>query len=575
MQRNITYLTLLLGLFAGSAHAQLSNKVSFGGAGRFLLDQGRIDGELLETDTTTARRELNGLALFDFGITIRPNEDTEIKAVTRVENAIDGFWGAGITFQLRELTARGVAGEVVRYAIGDIDAALTPYTLWNSSSEFRLMRNPAFEVFRDIVDYENYYADSTWRQQGLEAEWKLDFDRGIESLTFHGLVSKNRNTDYFTLPDRLLGFARVQAVINPALTLQVQGINLFEIAESAQFNEAERAHRAGSILASTGASSSSMNWRLDVETGLSSVRYANLDEAPEQPTEDFFVDGTARLQWPEQNLQASLSYRDVGPDYRAPGAQSRRLDPNASAAAFSFYTNRETQRPVSIADVVRDRTLYNRTIAPELSNFNPSWENAQPYGQATPNRRGVHAGLNWTGDSARRMEWRGEASFLTEIRGEGTEALRRFLTLEAAGVVHLARYARWEKALDLHAGLRNQQTTRSGTQGVDDVSLGSLQAEIGLQWEIYPRLDVLGGMLFLQSSGNEYVADRDDFNRIVFYDAYDADLRETWISGGLRYRFTDNMVLSAQYFYLDRLNNLDPTTAYTLQQAVVLYNLFF
>ncbi len=568
-------LILALALFAQPVFGQVANKISFGGAGRFILDQGRIGGELLNEDTTTARRELNGLALFDLGITIRPNEVTEIKSVMRVENDIDGFWGAGIIFQLRELTAKGVAGKVVRYAIGDIDAVLTPYTLWNNASEFRMTKTPAFEIFREVLDYESYYADSTWRQQGLEAEWTLDFDRGIDAMTFHGLLSKNRQTDYFTLPDRLLAFGKVGVLVNEAFEFQVQAIDLFEVAQSAQFNIAERAQRAGSVLASTGAGYTSMNWRMDVEAGASSVRYANVEEAPTEPTEDFFVDGGIRVQWPEKSLQTRLSYRDVGPDYRAPGAQSRRLNPFAEPAAFSFYTNRESQRPVSIADAVRDRSLYYRTITPDLTDFNPSWENAMPYGIATPNRRGLTAELDWSGDSARRVNVRFDGSYLTEIRGEGTINKRSFLTAEASSVVHLARYAGWEKILDVNAAVRYQRTNRDGTEGIDLVSLSSSQIEAGLQWEVYEKLDLLAGVLFLKASGNEYIAERDDFNQIVFYDRYDADLQETWFSGGLQYRFKESIVLSAQYQYLDRQDNLSTSTNYNLGQAVLLYNMFF
>ena len=556
-------------------NGEAAQKVSFGGAGRFILDQGQIGGDLLDEDTTTARRELSGYALFDFGITIRPNDVTQIKAVTRVENDIDGFWGAGIIFQLRELTASGVAGRVVRYSIGDIDAVLTPYTLWNNAPEFRNPRTGAFEVFRDVVDYDNYYADSSWRQQGLEAEWTLKFNRGIEAMTFHGLLAKNRQTDFFTLPDRLLVFAKVGILVSPALNFQVQAIDLFEVAESAQFNNAETAHRAGSILGSTGASYPSMNWRLDVETGLSSVRYTDEPEAPEESTEDFFVDGGIRAQWPDNRLQARLSYRDVGPDYRAPGAQSRRLDVAAQAEAFTFYTNRESQRPLAISDVVRDRTVYNRTIGTELTDFNPVWENAMPYGIATPNRRGISAEFDWAGDTARRIEAHADASWLSEIRGEGTTNLRKFLTAQVSGVVHIGRYVGWKKIFDVNASLRYQNTARDGVEGIDMVSLSSTQFEAGLQWEVYNKLDLLGSVLMLSGSGNEYQSQRDNFNRIVFYDAYNADLRETWLSGGLQYRFKESIVLTAQYMFLDRQNNLLPNTNYTLGQAVLLYNMFF
>ena len=39
----------------------------------------------------TAQRELGGYALFDLGFDIRPNAQTEIRAITRINSDLDGF----------------------------------------------------------------------------------------------------------------------------------------------------------------------------------------------------------------------------------------------------------------------------------------------------------------------------------------------------------------------------------------------------------------------------------------------------------------------------------------------------
>jgi len=126
-----TYILLLLSL---SALAQ-DKKVEFFGAGRFSLNNSNLTGKLIESDTTTARKQLNGATLFDLGFHIRPNAETEIKAITRVQNDLNGFWGAGINFYLRELYLRGLLLNRISYQVGDLNTRMTPYTLFNQQVE--------------------------------------------------------------------------------------------------------------------------------------------------------------------------------------------------------------------------------------------------------------------------------------------------------------------------------------------------------------------------------------------------------------------------------------------------------
>lgn len=566
---------LLLLATAPGLYAQSPEKISFGGAGRLVIDNARLDGPLLDTDTTTARRELGGTALFDLGITIRPDANTEIVSVMRVENDLDGFWGAGIQFQLRQLTAKGVIADAVRYGIGDLDIALTPYTFWNNASEFRVGRTPAFDVFRDVIDYENFYADSAWRQQGLEAEWGLDFSRGIERLTFRGLIAKNRQTDFFTLPDRLMAMGRIGLEVSPAFRAHLNATSFFEVASSAQFNDAASAYQVLTLDATTGGGGERMTWRVDGEGGASRAVYENLADAPADPAEDYVLDLRGTLAWPGSGLTVRAGYADVGPGFRSPAAQTRRLDAEAPARAFGFYTNRETQRPLNVRDLLRDPFVYQRTIEAGLGDFVPGWDNVRPYGAATPNRRGLDLGLRWNGDSARRFEAGVQAALLTEIRGEGTTELRRFADLRLDAAWHAGRQLGWEKALSLHVAARHQRTGRDGVEGVSRVALTSSILETGLTWEVYRRLDLLGGLLYYTASGNEFLAQRDAFTDIVFYDAYATDATEWFATGGMRYRFTESISLTAQYEWLNRADALSPQTDYTIGNVLLLYNMFF
>jgi hypothetical protein len=568
--RNILGLVLICSTFA----VQAQNKVSFNGAGRMLIDHGEIGGDLIDTDSTTSRKEMRGLALFDLGINIRPNEVTEIRAVTRVENDIDGFWGAGIQFQLRELYAAGVAADVVKYRVGDIDAALTPYTLYNDATEFRLANTQAFDVFRDITDYENFYSDSSWRQQGVEAEWRLDFSRGIDALNFRGLLSKNRQTDFFFTPDRLLGLVQV-GVLKNDWRLDLNFIDLFEVSEASQFNDAETEHQVWTARLTGLMSQEKIDWTFAGESGFSRVMYDQVPESPAESTEDFFVDATANAYFKESGLHVSLKIADVGPDFRSPGAQSRRVNVNAEGQAFSNYTNREIQRPLNLADVILDPTVYERTITPALQDFNPAWENALPYGQATPNRRQIAASVKWDGDSAKRIQAGMDLAYLTEIRGEGTEELRNFLHARIHSEFHFANFLGWEKHLDLNVAARYQKTSRNGDPGISEVDLTSTILELGFDWEVYKRVDVLVGYAALFASGNEFVALRDGFNQLDFYETFDGNMNQSLLNAGLRYRFNSDIDLSLQYQNVTTTQDAFPLRDYNISHILLLYNMFF
>jgi hypothetical protein len=561
--------------------AAAQNKVQFGGAGRLLLDNAGIDGTLLEddnefqTDTTTARREMGGSALFDLGVTIRPDENTEILAITRVQNDIDGFWGAGIVFELRQLTAKGVIADAVRYGIGDIDVALTPYTFWNNASEFRIGQTPAFDAFRDILDYENFYADSAWRQQGLEAEWGLEFSRGIQGLRFRGMIAKNRQTDFFTLPDRLMAMGQIGIHVNESLQFNLNATNLFDVSESAQFNTEESATRVISLSGSTGGESDKLLWRVDAEGGASSVVFTDIAEAPVDNIEDFFIDVRGTVELPEPRLNFQLGFVDVGADFRSPAAQSRRLDINAPAQQFGFYTNREIQRPLNIRDVLLDPLVYERTISPGLQAFLPSWDNVRPYGIATPNRRGFDLAANWKGDTAGQFEAGLQAALLTEIRGEGTEEKRQFVDLRLQAAWHLNKTIGWEKDLSFHVAGRYQTTSRDGSPEVSEVSLNSTIAEAGITVELIDQLDLMAGLMWYSAEGNEFLADRDAFNQVDFFTAYNVDASEWFGSAGLRYRFNESINLSLQMQSFSQTDALSPQTDYNIRNILLLYNMFF
>ena len=63
-----------------------------------------------DIDTITTRKANYGHSLLDFGVSAFPNKNTEIIGMFRIRNELGGFWGGGVSFNVRQLTLKGVAG---------------------------------------------------------------------------------------------------------------------------------------------------------------------------------------------------------------------------------------------------------------------------------------------------------------------------------------------------------------------------------------------------------------------------------------------------------------------------------
>lgn len=72
-----------------------------------------MSGELTKTDTVTPQKQMRGNTLFDLGFHIRPSSETEIKAITRVSNDMNGFWGAGVLFNVSRVILAWLAFKAI------------------------------------------------------------------------------------------------------------------------------------------------------------------------------------------------------------------------------------------------------------------------------------------------------------------------------------------------------------------------------------------------------------------------------------------------------------------------------
>ncbi len=131
-------------------------KIWISGAARGVL-YGDDYGSSAENDTTTAKKLQSGHAMVDLGVNIQPNDQILIKGMVRIRNDYGGFWGSGVSFDVRQLYIKGILGGFLRYQLGDIDYRLSPYTFVNNKGLINQYDGVITSVPLQQVQYDLFY----------------------------------------------------------------------------------------------------------------------------------------------------------------------------------------------------------------------------------------------------------------------------------------------------------------------------------------------------------------------------------------------------------------------------------
>ena len=578
----------------GSAKATVkeddNSKIQFNGLGRTLLSQTGIDGNVVASDSSTIDGLTDGEFLLDLAVNAFPNKNTEVQSIIRLRNEFGGFFGAGMSVEVRELWVRGVIADVVKYRVGDMDLKMSPYTLFNPEEEGTINEAAVFAPQREVVHYEQFYTnDNTRRMQGAKLDFGLTFAQGIDEIDVNAFIARIRGTDFFTVPSRLVTggeFDIATVTFNDSLGLKADvGFNLvhtFDDLQSGNANSGIRNTVYSVDFDVTVMDKKEMALHIVGETGLSMLKTVervtdasgNEENVTLSEEDDSFLEIGAKFDLKEQNLSISASFIDIGPDFFSVGAQSKRIDFNAEKAFYNRIGKDRMLRTPALFDLTRDRGLYTFSISDRLMDYDPRYANTMPYGNATANRRGIKAGVEY-GKAGDGFNARVDAAFLQELRGQGTFELKDFRLIRAAANLNLHRFFSWEKKLRATLGLQLESTSRGG-QEIEQVDLNSNLIELGLEAELFSKFDILVGAKLFSSEGTDYIPLIGEFNDIQdFPGQFVADDRETLIGAGFKYEFKKDIYLTLQYNTFRSEIGTDNPNDYDLNQIFVLYNMKF
>jgi hypothetical protein len=130
------------------------------------------------------------------------------------------------------------------------------------------------------------------------------------------------------------------------------------------------------------------------------------------------------------------------------------------------------------------------------------------------------------------------SGLFTEVRSEGVESAKRDFNF-LQGILNLAvnKLYGGKKNVIATFGLRNENTKRSEGNSVTDIDFSSRIIDAGLDIETLPKLDILLGYKNVNSSGKEFYAIRDTYNRIIDFQAISGRQTENLQAFGFRYRY--------------------------------------
>ena len=558
----------------------------FNGLGRAYIQQADLGGTLLDTDTTTTETLADGEFLLDLAVNAQPNRVTEVQGVLRLRNEFGGFFGSGVTVEVRELWARGIIANAIEYRLGDMDLALTPYTVYLPERDGTVNTPEVFVPQQEIINYEEFYTGFNERRlQGGRVDFGLAFDRAVEALDVRTFIARLRPTDFQTTPTRLIGGGRVglaSSSFGPFGSRATAGVNLastWDDLDSGNANEGIRNHVWTVDGGITLLESDGLGLAIAGEGGWSVAKQADESSETEPPViglreSDTFFEVGLEADLKGAGLEASAHVMNVGPDFFSVAAQSKRVDYGQSRSQYNRIGNDRVQRRVGLYDLTRDPAVYTFRIEDGLMAYDPRYNNVLPYGMATANRRGVRLGADYTPESGF-FDADVMVALLREIRGQGTAELKDFVLVRGAADIPIAPLIGYGRDLSVSLGAQFENTSRGGGE-FETVDLTSVLVEAGLAAEVYDRLDLLVGTKVRRSDGRDYVPVIENFNDVRdFPAAFVTDDRESLVGAGLRYRFSDDVYLTVQFQQFYYGDDATPVDDYQVSQVFALYSMSF
>lgn len=563
------FFTIIAFLVATTVQAQ-DKKIWASGAARSIFQQNEIN---VPNDTVTPRKSNSGYALVDLAVNAQPNKNTYLNAMIRVRNDLGGFWGSGVTFDLRQMYVKGLVKDAIRYQLGDIDYKLTPFTFYNNQEELTHHQMDALNIFRQIVHYDMFFNnDNTWRQQGAAVDFAVEFDKGIEEWLFNIFASRNRPSDFGMQSDRVFFGGNTTIKQSKYLSAGMNYIDLMDIRGTSRSNMAFH----NPVITGTtkwNYDIPKVNFELNTESGISEMYEINNPNMMRM--RDYFYDLALSGKLKNSATKASVGYINVGPQFRSIGAQTKRVNFQGINQFYGRYGNDQLTRDITNMDLMQDVSIYQLSFDPSMNDYSIAYDNITPFGKATPNRKGLSIDAE---HQAKDSLYFVTASFnaLSEVVGQGTNDLRSFNQVRFYGTFDIDRLIKnYNKNIALSVGYTRGNTVRNTAFPEADIDFTNSFLDLGIKVALVSNFDFVATQRFIRATGNEFKSVRGNSTEVINFAEEKFDLNETMLMLAVRYHFSEKNTLNVVWQKMNWSNAPSNKPEYDLNQFAIVYMLNF
>ncbi len=587
--KKVFLITIVYTVFTSALFAQ-EQLITYHGQVRTLISDTRMKGNVLNGDTTSARRGGVGSMFLDLGITVKPNENFKLLAEFRMRNIIgQNTTTNGVTLIsgnnlidsrmiFRQFRAEGNIKQIIHYQVGDIDVDLTKYTLFRNPETYSEFESDIYKTRRAISHYENFQNGNMWRVQGASAKAQINVNGPIRRIDIKAFAARTRKNSLDGVPDRYLVGGKINIVQSKFVTVGGNWTSFFDVPGTGvdslrKYNYNNQVFTGNYMI--TPVSNAKIEFNLLGELGASKNYFSdkNLDTTVQK--KDFFIDAGLRALYKPKKIELTASYINVGQNFTSPGAQSLNLIPTGTPNNLGWTANNTAPRTMTVYDRYADENNYNQRLQTGLMQYLPVYGNVLPYGSATPNRTGVVFNVGRAIDTANVISFSAGGAKLSELVSEGDSVgnkLRNYLQLKGGIAFKLSKLLGFQKNITLSTGGRYENTKRGGTAGVN---FASTLFDAGLTVEVFNGVSLIGGVKSLNGTGNEVITNRDIFGNISGYTDYIFHVNQMITSGALRFEMFKNSFLSTEYNRVNVTNRDNSNMNYSLGNLFINVTLRF
>ena len=543
-------------------------KFEIGGLSRALADNSFLDKK--DTVNTDATQDFN--LVFDLAINGELNKFINFYSELRLGNSLEVFDTSSSYINLRRILIYGKLSEKISFEIGDIDLKMTPFTLWNYQEEGIVNENRLSSSFREIQQYENFNNGNFWRRQGLVISGYNTIFKN-DTISYKTFGTREIASNEISTPDVFLYGSEIKYQSN-IFALGFNHIDLFSNYKGINYDTNLNNH-----VFSANINFNYNKINIESEFGFSSLTNT-LNNFDGKWINGEFINIGFDIEI-SKNLSFSTYFRSVSEDFSSPGSQSKRINYSRSPNNFPQINNNSSNRDIFFSDIIydinfiRSNSFYNRIIDYKLDDFNPIFGVIQPYGLATPNRRGISSKFTIS-DSSKIILLSSEISFLNDLVGEGISSKRNYSEYSLSLDFHLNRLLNFDKKILFKGGFSNSTSKREHPEilNVQNIDLSCRVADLGLEFQIINNLSILASHKRLKSKGLDYLPIRNEDFSIESFNAFNCDLVHEINSFGIAFDFSKKSSVLLNYQILNFKDNL-LASEYVVNQFFVLVQIKF